>query len=91
VIAATIHLVKGEPNVWPQLAPLWFALLIAVGFLMVSTWRFYSFKDLNLRKSAPVSRSSFLFGGFLRTAGGFPPLHAVHHCGFSYALQAGVF
>jgi CDP-diacylglycerol--serine O-phosphatidyltransferase len=53
VLAATIHLVKGEPIVWPQLAPLWFALLIVVGFLMVSTWRFYSFKDLNLRSRHP--------------------------------------
>jgi CDP-diacylglycerol--serine O-phosphatidyltransferase len=53
VLAATIHLVKGEPIVWPQLAPLWFAMLIVVGFLMVSTWRFYSFKDLNLRSRHP--------------------------------------
>jgi len=48
-----IHLVRGEPNVWPQLAPLWFTLLICVSFLMVSTWRFYSFKDLNLRNRHP--------------------------------------
>ncbi|HEU4414725.1 MAG TPA: phosphatidylcholine/phosphatidylserine synthase [Candidatus Angelobacter sp.] len=53
MIAATIHLVKGYPILWPQLAPLWFALLIVVGFLMVSTWRFYSFKDLNLRNRRP--------------------------------------
>src|SRR5256885_10273547 len=39
VLAATIHLVRGYPILWPQLAPIWFALLIAVGFLMVSTWR----------------------------------------------------
>jgi CDP-diacylglycerol--serine O-phosphatidyltransferase len=65
VLAATIHLVEGEPILWPQLAPLWFALLIVVGFLMVSTWRFYSFKDLNLRNRHPfqtlVLISAFLF------------------------------
>ena len=65
VIAATIHLVKGEPILWPQLAPLWFGLLVVVGFLMVSTWRFYSFKDLHLRSRHPfqiiVLLASFLF------------------------------
>jgi len=53
VLAATIHLVKGYPILWWQLAPLWFALLMIVAFLMVSTWRFYSFKDLNLRNRHP--------------------------------------
>jgi CDP-diacylglycerol--serine O-phosphatidyltransferase len=64
VLAATIHLVKGEPIVWPQLAPLWFGLLIVVGFLMVSTWRFYSFKDLNLRSRHPF-QIIILLCGFL--------------------------
>jgi len=49
VVAATIHLFRGDPIVYLPLAPLWIALLLVVGFLMVSTWRFYSFKDLNLR------------------------------------------
>ena len=65
VLAATIHLVEGEPILWTQLAPLWFALLVIVGFLIVSTWRFYSFKDLNLRNRHPfqtlVLISAFLF------------------------------
>jgi CDP-diacylglycerol--serine O-phosphatidyltransferase len=64
VVAATIHLVEGEPILWPQLAPLWFALLIIVGFLMVSTWRFYSFKDLNLRNRRPF-QTLVLICGFL--------------------------
>jgi CDP-diacylglycerol--serine O-phosphatidyltransferase len=53
VVAATIHLVKGQPILWPQLAPIWFGFLLVVSFLMVSTWRFYSFKDLNLRSRHP--------------------------------------
>src|SRR5262249_41029801 len=53
VVAATIHLFKGDPIVYLPLAPLWTGLLIVVGFLMVSTWRFYSFKDLNLRSRHP--------------------------------------
>jgi CDP-diacylglycerol--serine O-phosphatidyltransferase len=53
VIAATIHLLEGRPIQYPWLACLWLGLLVAVGFLMVSTWRFYSFKDLNLRSRHP--------------------------------------
>jgi CDP-diacylglycerol--serine O-phosphatidyltransferase len=29
------------------------AVILAVSYLMVSTWRFYSFKDLNLRSRHP--------------------------------------
>jgi CDP-diacylglycerol--serine O-phosphatidyltransferase len=60
VLAATIHLVEGEPILWPQLAPLWFALLVIVGFLMVSTWRFYSFKDIDFRSRHPFRLILFL-------------------------------
>ena len=53
VIAATVHLTGGQPiNFW-WLALVWMALLLCVAFLMVSTWRFYSFKDLNLRNRHP--------------------------------------
>jgi len=62
VIAATIHLFGGEPiRVW-WATPVWFALLMVVGFLMVSTWRFYSFKDLNLRNRHPFQVIIFLAG-----------------------------
>src|SRR6266851_5436476 len=53
VIAATVHLKGGEPiNFW-WLALIWMAMILAVSFLMVSTWRFYSFKDLNLGSRRP--------------------------------------
>jgi CDP-diacylglycerol--serine O-phosphatidyltransferase len=53
VVAATIHLAKGYPvNFW-WLSLIWTALLAVVAFLMVSAWRFYSFKDLNLRNRHP--------------------------------------
>jgi CDP-diacylglycerol---serine O-phosphatidyltransferase len=53
VIAATVHLTGGQPiNFW-WLALIWMALLVGVALLMVSTWRFYSFKDLNLRNRHP--------------------------------------
>src|SRR5215813_5910429 len=53
VLASNIHLFRGDPIVYLPLAPLWTGLLLVVGFLMVSTWRFYSFKDLNLRSRHP--------------------------------------
>ena len=30
---------------------MWLALLLLLGFLMVSTWRYYSFKGINLNKA----------------------------------------
>jgi CDP-diacylglycerol--serine O-phosphatidyltransferase len=64
VVAATIHLFRGDPIVYLPLAPLWIALILVVGFLMVSTWRFYSFKDLNLRNRHPF-QIIILIAGFL--------------------------
>ena len=53
VIASTIHLLEGSPIQTWWMASFWLGLLVATAFLMVSTWRFYSFKDLNLRNRHP--------------------------------------
>ena len=53
VVAATVHLAQGRPILFWWLSLVWMAMLFMVGFLMVSTWRFYSFKDLNLRNRHP--------------------------------------
>jgi CDP-diacylglycerol--serine O-phosphatidyltransferase len=53
VVAAAVHFFRGEPLDRWWLSVCWAALLLAVGFLMVSTWRFYSFKDLDLRSRQP--------------------------------------
>jgi CDP-diacylglycerol--serine O-phosphatidyltransferase len=53
VIAATVHFSRGEQIVsWPM-AIIWCALLVADAYLMVSTWRFYSFKDIDFRSRHP--------------------------------------
>ena len=53
VIAATVHFWDGEPlDAW-WWAAIFTALVFALAFLMVSTWRFYSFKDLGLRNRQP--------------------------------------
>lgn len=58
IIAAVVHLARGAPlgaGVWGAwwLAGMWLLLIIAIAFLMVSTWRFYSFKDIDLRSRRP--------------------------------------
>ena len=39
-------------------------MVMAVAYLMVSTWRFYSFKDLDFRNRQPF-RLIILFGGLI--------------------------
>ncbi len=50
VVAASVHLTGGSPIPEWWLSAIWGALLVAIAFLMVSTWRFYSFKDVDLRR-----------------------------------------
>ena len=53
VIAAVVHFSGGQPIVEWWTAALWILMVIAVGYLMVSTWRFYSFKDIDFRSRHP--------------------------------------
>lgn len=62
VIAAVVHLTRGEPLPWWWLGPVWLGILILVAFLMVSTWRFYSFKDLGLRNRHPFQTLILICG-----------------------------
>jgi CDP-diacylglycerol--serine O-phosphatidyltransferase len=49
-VAATVYGFDAEPiRYWP-IAVAWLAILALLGFLMVSTWRYYSFKGLHLRQ-----------------------------------------
>jgi CDP-diacylglycerol--serine O-phosphatidyltransferase len=62
VIASTVHLFSGRPiSIW-WVAPAWFGVLIFVGMLMVSKWRFYSAKGLNLRNRHPFQILILLCG-----------------------------
>jgi CDP-diacylglycerol---serine O-phosphatidyltransferase len=51
VIASIVFACSGEPLTWWPLSVAWMALLVLLGFLMVSTWRYYSFKGINLNKA----------------------------------------
>lgn len=53
VIAAVVHFTNGRPlTTWWE-AVIWITLVTSTAFLMVSTWRFYSFKDIDLRHQHP--------------------------------------
>jgi CDP-diacylglycerol--serine O-phosphatidyltransferase len=53
VIAAVVHFQGGVPLESWYTAITWLAMVAAVGYLMVSTWRFYSFKDIDFRSRHP--------------------------------------
>jgi CDP-diacylglycerol---serine O-phosphatidyltransferase len=53
VIAAVVHFTGGEPISSWWVSASWLILVVVVGYLMVSTWRFYSFKDINFRARHP--------------------------------------
>jgi CDP-diacylglycerol---serine O-phosphatidyltransferase len=51
LVASIVFAANGEPLVWPPLVIAWLALLLLLGFLMVSTWRYYSLKGISLNKA----------------------------------------
>jgi CDP-diacylglycerol---serine O-phosphatidyltransferase len=53
VIAAIVHFKAGEPIAYWYMALTWAMMVITIGYLMVSTWRFYSFKDIDFRSRHP--------------------------------------
>jgi CDP-diacylglycerol---serine O-phosphatidyltransferase len=64
VIAAVVHFQGGAPLDSWYTAITWLAMVAAVGYLMVSTWRFYSFKDIDFSSRRPF-RLIILLGALL--------------------------
>ena len=53
LVAATVHFCYGIPVQWWWIAIPWLILVGLSGFLMVSTWRFWSAKEINFSRSHP--------------------------------------
>jgi CDP-diacylglycerol--serine O-phosphatidyltransferase len=53
LLAATVHLFYGIPNPYWWIAIPWIILVGLAAYLMVSTWRFWSAKELNLSRRHP--------------------------------------
>lgn len=64
VIAAVVHFESGEPVGAVYTALAWAAMVITLGYLMVSTWRFYSFKGIDFRSQHPFRLIVVLAGLF---------------------------
>jgi CDP-diacylglycerol--serine O-phosphatidyltransferase len=62
VIASVVHLANGDPIQSWWLSAVWIALVFATGFLMVSTWRFYSPKEIDLKKQHPFTTFLLIAG-----------------------------
>jgi|SRR5271157_1745654 len=60
VIAAIVHFKGGEPIASWYIALTWAMIVITISYLMVSTWRFYSFKDIDFRTRRPFRLVVFL-------------------------------
>jgi CDP-diacylglycerol--serine O-phosphatidyltransferase len=60
VLAAVVHCFNGSPIHNPWIALVWLFLILFTGFLMVSTWRFWSGKELNLSSRHPFQLVAFL-------------------------------
>jgi CDP-diacylglycerol--serine O-phosphatidyltransferase len=53
VVAAVVHFSGGDPLVWWGSSVTWLIILVICSYLMVSTWRFFSFKGIDFRARQP--------------------------------------
>lgn len=64
MVAAVVYAADSTPIEWWPLSVAWLCLIGLLAFLMVSTWRYRSFKDLSLvRPRSPISM--IFFGSFI--------------------------
>ena len=68
MVSAVVWASDSEPLRWWPLSVAWLALLALLGFLMVSTWRYYSFKGISFSKAySPLTIilvGAFIYGVF---------------------------
>lgn len=53
VLASVVHFENGSPILDPRWSLVWLCLILFTGFLMVSTWRFWSGKEISLGQRHP--------------------------------------
>jgi len=91
-VAASVYAFYGEPiGSWP-IAVVWLGLLALLGFLMVSTWRYYSFKGLSLRQPR-TPLIVILLGGLVYAIWNYGhvvlPIMAALYVGSGIAIRVG--
>jgi CDP-diacylglycerol---serine O-phosphatidyltransferase len=60
LLAASVHFCMGYPNQAWWVAIIWLVLVGVCGFLMVSTWRFWSGKEINFSRRHPFQILPFI-------------------------------
>jgi CDP-diacylglycerol--serine O-phosphatidyltransferase len=60
MVAASVHFCMGYPNLAWWVSIIWLALVGTCGFLMVSTWRFWSGKEINFSRRHPFQILPFI-------------------------------
>jgi CDP-diacylglycerol---serine O-phosphatidyltransferase len=68
VLAAVVHFFSGTPVPNWRIAIMWMVLVFSIGLLMVSTWRFWSGKEINLTDRHPFQRIVLVGLGIYATA-----------------------
>jgi CDP-diacylglycerol---serine O-phosphatidyltransferase len=92
LVAAVVYAADGEPVVFLPYAIIWLGLLLLLGFLMISTWRYYSFKGISLNKAySPLI--IILLGGLIYAVWNYSHvvllLMAIAYVGSGMAIRAG--
>lgn len=92
MIAAIVYFAEAYPITGYVWSVAWQVLLAALAFLMVSTWRYASFKELNLlRPRSPIML--ILMGGIIYACWNWSRyvllLLAVTYCGSGVVIRAG--
>lgn len=60
VLASVVHGFRGSPIYNPWISLVWLGLILFSGMLMVSSWRFWSGKELSLKGKHPFQLVAFL-------------------------------
>lgn len=51
MVASAVYAFDSRPLVWWPLCLVWLGLLLLLGFLMISTWRYHSFKVISVKRA----------------------------------------
>jgi len=92
LVAAVVYFAEGEPLVSLSLVVAWLGLLLLLSFLMISTWRYYSFKGISLNKAySPLL--IILLGGLIYAIVNYSHsvllIMAVSYVGSGIVIRAG--
>jgi CDP-diacylglycerol--serine O-phosphatidyltransferase len=81
VVVAVVYFFGGKPLTWWPMVCAWLALVGLLSYLMVCTWRYRSFKDMNLLRPRSAFTTVLLLGMFIYAFYAFPQIALLLMCG----------